>query len=65
MIDCIVTHRIIKGKVFVVMKDRHHKEDQLLAAEFSSIPELKRVCIDAKIQYCTPKAFAIAKQWIH
>ena len=64
MIDCIVTHRIIKGKVFVVMRDKHHKEDQLLAAEFNNIAQLKRICKDAKLQYCTPKAFAIAKQWV-
>lgn len=46
------------------MKDKYHKEDQLLAAEFSSIGQVKRVAKDANIQYCTPKTFNVAKAWV-
>jgi len=64
MVDCVVTHRMIKGKIYAVMRDIWHKDDQVLAAEFSSIAQLKRVCKDAKIQYCKPKSYLIARNWV-
>lgn len=56
----LVSYRRIKGKIYANMMVKRGQWE-LLAAEFDSIKQLKRIVNDCNYQWCTPEAAKIFK----